>query len=175
MKNLITICLMAVCVAGAGMAVAQDSPAPSPASTLQQKVGLTDVTIEYSRPSMKGRSIMGGLVPYDSPWRTGANAATKITFSDNVTIEGKDVMAGSYALLTKPGKESWEVHLHKYDQGSPNSYNGKDPAVKVSVAPEAIDWTVESFLINVDELRDKGATIQLLWENTMVPIALGVK
>ena len=173
MKKLLTLALLL------GMwsmtASAQDKPAPSPSAKLEQKVGLTDVTIEYSRPSMKGRKIMGSLVPYEGTWRTGANAATKITFSDDVTIEGKPLAAGSYALMTAPGAESWGVHFLKYGEGSPRSYADKEPDLKVTVQPMAIDCTVESFLINIDELRDNSATIQLLWETTAVPIALGVK
>ncbi len=156
-------------------ALAQDKPAPSPFSKVEQKVGLTDVTIEYSRPSMKDRKIMGGLVPYGKPWRTGANNATKITFSDDVTVEGKELAAGSYALMTIPGENSWDVMFYTYGDRSAGAYADKEPAVKVSVEPVAIDCTVETFLININELRDKSASIQLVWEQTGVPIALGVK
>jgi hypothetical protein len=153
---------------------AQTKPA-SPGAKLEQKVGLTDVTIEYSRPSMKDRTIMGSLVPYGETWRTGANSATKVTFSDAVTIEGKSLMAGSYALFTVPGKDSWGVMFHKYDQPGAGSYGDKEPALKVMVTPVMLECKVESFLINVDELRDSGATIQLIWDQTLVPIKLGVK
>ena len=85
------------------------TPQPSPFQKIEQKVGLTDVTLEYSRPSMKGRAIYGGLVPYDKLWRTGANANTKITFSDDVMIGETELKAGSYAIFTKPGMSSWEV------------------------------------------------------------------
>ncbi|MDH3650221.1 MAG: DUF2911 domain-containing protein [Saprospiraceae bacterium] len=175
MKNLITICMLSTMVVWASAAIAQERRAPSPASTLSQKVGLTDVTIEYSRPSMKGRTIMGELVPYDAGWRTGANSATKITFSDAVTVDGKELAAGSYALMTKPGMESWEVHFHTYGESGAGSYAGKDPAVKVMVEPVALECTVETFLINIDELRDNSATLQLIWEQTLVPVSLGVK
>ena len=155
---------------------AQDKPAPSPFSKVEQKVGLTDVTIEYSRPSLKGRKAIGhDLVPYDGPWRTGANSATKITFSDDVTIEGQELMAGSYALTTKAGKDSWEIHFHEYGESRPYGYLEKDGKVKVVVTPVMIDHTVETFLINIDELRDNSATLKLVWEKTMVPIKMGVK
>ncbi|MBT8236820.1 MAG: DUF2911 domain-containing protein, partial [Bacteroidia bacterium] len=88
------------------------TPAPSPFSKIEQKVGLTDVTVEYSRPSMKGRTIFGDLVPYDKLWRTGANARTKITFSDDIKFGSTDVKAGSYGLLTIPGMSSWDVILY---------------------------------------------------------------
>ncbi len=156
-------------------AVAQERKAPSPFSKVEQRVGLTDVTIEYSRPSMKDRKIMGELVPFGKAWRTGANSATKMTFSDDVTIEGKELAAGSYAVITEPGEASWGIQFHKHGEGGWNSYTSKEPALKVSVEPVGIDCTVESFLINIDELRDKSASIQLIWENTVVPISLGVK
>src|SRR5512139_1554795 len=86
-----------------------EAPQPSPKATLTQRVGLTDVTISYSRPSVKGRVIWGELVPFDKPWRTGANAATTITFSDDVTVEGQKLAAGTYSIVTIPGKAEWTV------------------------------------------------------------------
>ncbi len=85
------------------------TPKPSPFQKIEQKVGLTDVTLEYSRPSMKGRAIMGSLVPFDTIWRTGANANSKITFSEDVEVGGKTLKAGSYTIYTKPGSSNWEV------------------------------------------------------------------
>ena len=85
------------------------TPQPSPFSKIEQKVGVTDVTLEFSRPGMKGRVIFGDLVPYGKVWRTGANSNTKITFSDDVTIDGKSLKKGTYALYTIPNKESWEI------------------------------------------------------------------
>src|SRR4051812_49394678 len=84
------------------------TPQPSPKATVQQVVGLTDVTIEYSRPSMKGRTIFGDLVPFGKLWRTGANANTTISFSEDVTIDGKTLKKGKYALYTTPKAENWE-------------------------------------------------------------------
>ncbi|MCB0685717.1 MAG: DUF2911 domain-containing protein [Saprospiraceae bacterium] len=175
MKKLAFLGLLFAFAMSTSQLIAQERRAPSPGATLEQKVGLTDVTIEYSRPSMKDRKIVGDLVPYDKIWRTGANSATKITFSDDVTIEGKPLMAGSYAILTMPGMSSWGVMFYKYGEAGFNTYVEKDPDLKVMVTPEKLDCTVESFLITVDELRDNSATIQFIWENTLVPVALGVK
>ena len=86
-----------------------ETPAPSPSQKIEQKVGLTDVTVNYSRPSMKGRKIFGGLETYGKVWRTGANENTKITFSTDFTIDGKEMKKGSYALFTIPGKETWDI------------------------------------------------------------------
>ena len=90
------------------------TPAPSPFSKIEQKVGLTDVTIEYSRPGVKGRVIFGDLVPFGKVWRTGANANTKITFSNDVTVDGQTLKAGTYAIYTKPQAENWEVMFLKW-------------------------------------------------------------
>jgi len=86
-----------------------DFPAASPACALKQRVGLTDIEIVYSRPGVKGRTIFGGIVPYGQVWRTGANEATKITFSTPVKLEGKDIPAGTYGLFTIPGEDEWTV------------------------------------------------------------------
>ena len=97
-------------------------PAPSPTATFTQKVGLTEVSINYSRPSMKGRKIYGDLVPFGKLWRTGANMATKITFADDVKIGGNDLKAGTYALFTIPGENEWTVIFNKnYNQGGTTS------------------------------------------------------
>ena len=89
-----------------------ETPQPSPIAKVEQKVGLTDISIEYSRPNMRGRTIFGDLVPYNTMWRTGANANTKITFSDGVTIGGKELKAGSYAVFTKPNTDNWDVYFY---------------------------------------------------------------
>src|ERR1017187_7824055 len=88
-------------------------PAASPACTLKQRVGLTDITVVYSRPGVKGRTIFGGIVPYGQVWRTGANQATKITFSTAVKLEGNNIPAGTYALFTIPGEEAWTIIINK--------------------------------------------------------------
>ena len=106
--------LFAATLLAAAPALAQlDLPRPSPKATVSQTVGLTDITITYCRPGVKGRVIWGGLVPYDQVWRTGANEATTITFSDEVTIEGTKLPAGTYGLFTIPGKDEWTVIFNK--------------------------------------------------------------
>ena len=114
-KTLIGFALSAALVLGAGAAKAQGikMPAASPSQKVEQAVGLGTVSLDYSRPSMRGREIFGDLVPYDKVWRTGANASTKIKFSDEVTIQGNKIPAGEYALYTIPGKEEWTIIIHK--------------------------------------------------------------
>jgi hypothetical protein len=92
---------------------AQEMPAPSPAAMVMQRVGLTDITIEYSRPGVKSRMIFGDLVPYNKLWRTGANKATLIKLSTDAKINGQEIKAGSYSIFTIPGEEEWVVIFNK--------------------------------------------------------------
>ena len=148
-----------------------ETPAPSPGSTVTQKVGMTEIKIEYSRPSMKGRKIVGGdVVPFGELWRTGANSATKITTTDSITIMGKGLAKGSYVLLTKPGKDSWEIIFNKNPAVSVFDYKPADDVVKVMVKPMANSMTVESFTMGVANITNNSADIEIAWENTVVRI-----
>jgi hypothetical protein len=150
-------------------------PAPSPTATLSQKVGLTDVTITYSRPSMKKRTVFGDLVPYGKLWRTGANMATKITFGDDVKIGGKELAAGSYALFTIPGKDEWTIIFNKNtNQGGTGNYKESEDALRTTVKPLKIEDKIETFLINLEDVKPNSALIELGWENTIVHIPLEV-
>ena len=148
------------------------TPQPSPLSTLEQKVGLTDVTVEYSRPSIKGRTIFGDLVPFGEIWRTGANANTKVTFSSDVTVEGQALKAGSYALYTIPNKDSWEVifYTDSNNSGTPRAWDDSKVAAKAAIKPEAMPMSIETFTITVDDITINSAIIGLLWEETYVGI-----
>lgn len=154
-----------------------NTPAPSPSSKIEQAVGLGEITVEYSRPSMKGRSIFGDLVPYDKIWRTGANAATKISFSEDVTIGGKDVKAGSYALYTKPGKSSWTVMLYS-DLGlggNVGNYDESKEVARFTASSQNLPFEVESFTMMFGDLSDTGATLGLMWESAFVSIPIKVE
>ncbi len=150
-----------------------ETPAPSPASTVTQKVGMTEIKIEYSRPAMKGRKIFGGdVVPFGDLWRTGANSATKITTTDSITIMGKGLAKGSYVLMTKPGKDSWEVIFNKNPAVSVFNYKPEDDVVKVMVKPINNPLTVESFTMGVSNITSTSADIEISWENTVVRIPM---
>lgn len=112
-----------------------ETPQPSPSATLEQKVGLTDITIEYSRPGVKGRKVFGGLVPYGDLWRTGANKNTIVTFSTDATVDGQTLKAGSYALFTKPGETSWDVYFYTDTEnwGTPQNWDESKVAAKTTV------------------------------------------
>lgn len=145
-------------------------PAASPTQTLKQNFALSEITIEYSRPSVKGRVIFGDLVPYGKMWRTGANNATKITFGSDVQVEGKPVAAGTYALYTIPAIDSWDVMLYKNLElgGDVNDYKTEDELLRFKVKPTSMSTKVETFTINVAEITSTSANIELMWDKTRV-------
>ena len=153
-----------------------NTPAPSPASKLEQKVGLTDVTIEYSRPAMRGRTIFGDLVPYGKVWRTGANARTKVTFSDDVTVGGKTLKAGSYAIFTIPQETKWEVifYTEHAGGGAPQEIDESKVAARVMADVYPMDMDVQSFTITVDDITNSSAVMGMLWEKAYVPVPFEV-
>ncbi len=152
------------------------TPQPSPSTKVIQTVGMTEVTLEYSRPGMKDRVIFGDLVPYDTMWRTGANKNTMITFADDVKIEGKDVLAGTYAIFIKPGKSSWDVYFYKDTEnwGTPEKWSEDKVAAKVTIASMKTRDKVESFTIAFDHLRNNFAHLTFAWENTKAAVKLEV-
>ncbi|MEM6378366.1 MAG: DUF2911 domain-containing protein [Bacteroidota bacterium] len=145
------------------------TPAPSPAAKLEQTVGLTDIHIEYSRPAMKGRKIFAndGLVPYGDVWRTGANQATKLTFTTDVKVGGVDLEAGTYAMLTKPTASDWTVMLFTHESTNWGSYTDKTPAAEFKAKSMKSAMTIESFQFMVDGINNDGANIMMGWENTV--------
>ncbi|WP_338377147.1 DUF2911 domain-containing protein [uncultured Flavobacterium sp.] len=152
------------------------TPQASPSSKVEQVVGLTTVEVNYSRPSAKGRTVYGELVPYGSVWRTGANANTTVTFSENVKIEGKELAKGTYALFTTPKADSWDVIFYKNTDnwGTPEKWNDADVAAKVSVKPESTNRHVETFTISVDNITNDNAVLSIQWEKTIVPVKIEV-
>jgi hypothetical protein len=153
-----------------------DFPAASPACTIKQRVGLTDIEVVYSRPGIKGRTVFGGIVPYGQVWRTGANQATKITFSTPVKLNGTDIPAGTYALFTIPGENEWTIILNKNAaQFGAFQYDEKADLVRFKVVPVTLGETIETFTIEFNHIRDDSAIINLVWEKTVVPIKLEIE
>ncbi len=148
-------------------------PSASPRAKVVQEVGLGSVTVDYSRPSIKDRVVFGDLVPFDTVWRTGANAPTTITFSEDLKLQGQAVPAGTYVLLSIPGEKEWTVILNKEsDLASINNYNEDQDLLRLKVKPKALEEPVETFTIEVDHLRDDSAHLVLKWEKTAVPLEL---
>ena len=152
-------------------------PAASPAATLKQRVGLTDIEINYSRPSMRGREIFGRLEPYGAVWRTGANNATKISFTTPVKFNGTEVAAGTSALFTIPERAGdWTVILNKVPgQWGSYAYDAANDVARVKSTPVPLAQPVETFAITFTDLAaGNSATLNLMWENVRVPVKLEV-
>ncbi len=153
------------------------TPQPSPTSKVEQKVGLTDVTLEYSRPSMRGRAIYGDLVPFNKKWRTGANANTKISFSTDVIIDGKDLKKGTYAMYTIPYKDSWKIIFYSdaKNWGLPQEWDDSKIALKTSVKTTPLGFKMETFTMALNDLADgDSAMLYIMWESTEVGIKINV-
>lgn len=152
------------------------TPQASPKSLLNQLVGLTDVEIEYSRPSAKGRIVFGELVPFGRLWRTGANANTTISFSEDVVIDGKTLKKGKYALFTLPRIDTWEIVFYtKTDNwGNPDTFSEENVALRAIVKPELTARNVETFTIDINNLDNNFGVLNLMWERTLVALKFEV-
>jgi hypothetical protein len=177
--NLMTIASVAILALGTCTVNAQGLkvPAPSPSQTIKQSFGLGDISVEYSRPAVKGRVVFGDLVPYGKVWRTGANAATKLTFSDDISFGDVPVKAGTYALYTIPGKSTWTVMLYSDLTlgGNTAEYKQEKEVARISVPAKYTEAKTESFTINIAKVKPTTATLELLWENTRVPIKIATE
>jgi hypothetical protein len=148
-------------------------PQASPSSKIIQKVGLTDVTVDFSRPSTKGRKIFGELVPFGQVWRTGANGATVLTFSTEVSISGTKVPAGSYALYSIPGKSTWTMILSKNTKlWGAIGYEAKDDVLRFNATPAKTSRMYDSFEIGFSNLTDASADLSIKWEQTRVEFTI---
>jgi hypothetical protein len=152
-----------------------DVPAASPACTLKQRVGFTDIEINYSRPGLKGRVVVGNIDPYGKVWRTGANSATRISFSTPVKLQGSKLDAGTYELFTIPGPDEWTVILQKAGkQWGAYQYKEENDALRVKAKPVGLANPVETFTIDVNDIRDDSATLDLIWADWRVPVKIDV-
>jgi hypothetical protein len=153
------------------------TPAASPQATLTQRVGLTDITLNYSRPSLKGRKMFGETLPFNAAWRTGANSATTLTFKEEVTVSGQKVPAGEYALYTIPGASEWVVVLNKNTKlgGSTHQYKVGDDVARFKVKPTKTAATTETLTINFADLTASTANLEILWENTSVKFKIATE
>lgn len=144
-------------------------PQASPAAKIAQQVGLSNVSVDYSRPSTKGRKIFGELVPFGQVWRTGANGATILNFSTDVIIDGKNVPAGKYALYAIPNKSEWTMILSKNTElwGS-IGYDQEDDLLRFNVTPNKLSRNYETMEITFADMTDTGADLSIKWETTRV-------
>jgi hypothetical protein len=153
-------------------------PASSPKSTVFQTVGLTEISVEFSRPSVKNRNIFGSLVPYDKIWRTGADESTKISFSDDVLINSATIKAGTYSLYTIPNKNYWDIIFYAETDvwGVPRNWDENKVVLKTRVdsynLPDSIK--AETLQISFDYLSNDAAVMAILWDNIYVPFRITV-
>ena len=170
------IIALAIMIANFTIEAQVKTPQSSPKAIIQQSVGLTDVEIEYSRPSARGRAVFGNLIPFGKVWRTGANENTTISFSDDVLIDGKTLKKGKYSLYTVPKIESWEMIFYKTTDnwGNPEEWKEENVALRATVKPETLNKSVETFTIGISGLDNNFAYLEISWENSFAALKFEV-
>ena len=171
MKKILFIIAVALC--NFTFAQTLTTPQPSTTQTIKQNFALAAIELSYSRPNIKGRSVIGNLVPFGKVWRTGANGATTLTFGDDVTIGDKKIPAGKYGLLSIPDKENWTLIITKQtDVTSAAAYKETEDVVRVNVKPMITANKVETFTIQFANVKSNTCELQLMWENTAVTLPI---
>src|SRR5690606_15573877 len=149
------------------------TPAPSPSQTVKQDFALSNIELSYSRPSLRGRKLYVDLAPAGKVWRTGANAATVLTFGEDVTIGGVKVPAGKYGLLSIPDKKKWTLIISKQtDVTSPAAYKQDLDVVRVEVAVKKTNIASETFTIQFENVKASSCELQLVWDKSMVSLPI---
>ena len=170
-----TLLISFLCIALFATAGAQQlrTPQPSPTTTIKQNFGLGSIELNYSRPGIKGRKVFGDLVPFGKVWRTGANNATVLTFSDEVIIGGTKIPAGKYGLLTIPNKDKWTVIVTKAtDVTSPADYKEENDVVRVDVKPTSLSKAVETFTMQFTDVKNTSLALNISWDKTAVSLPI---
>lgn len=199
LRNLLPFVAFAVVCAAAAAPAQLRLPRPSPKATVVQTIGVTDVSITYSRPGVKGRKIWGDppaaaaagtatlddgrsrpadavIVPYGHVWRTGANEATLFKVTDDVLVNGQPLPAGSYSLHTIPGRDEWTIIFNKDDgQWGSFSYDEKKDALRIKAKPQMVADSQEWLAFQIDPINDSSARVNLRWEKLSVPFTVEVK
>ena len=176
MKNAIcTLAIATVLFSAGAMAQSLPIPAPSPTCTISQGFAGSTIDISYSRPGVKGRKIFGDIVPFGKVWRTGANAPTTITFGDDVTIAGTKVAKGKYGLLTIPEANEWTIIITKEPTNNAASYKEANDVVRVKSKTVALPQSIESFTIDVNNIKNTEADVYLMWDKTEVSFKISTE
>jgi hypothetical protein len=172
MRKLINVFAFTLMMAYAGHAQLK-TPAPSPTQFIKQDFGLGTIELSYSRPAMKGRKIMGDLVPYGKVWRTGANQATTLTFTDEVIIGGTKIPAGKYGLVSIPDAASWTLIITKQlDVTSPANYKAENDVVRVKAKSRLVPTTAQSFTMQFVNISNTKCELQIQWDKTLVGLPI---
>ena len=175
--NMFLCFALAACFFSLNVSAQITHPKASPFATMEQEVGLSKITVKYSRPAARGREIFGNLVPYGRIWRVGANESTKITVSAEMEVEGNTLPAGTYALYAFPEADTWQIAFHTntahWGDGRKN-YNPEEDLFRITVVPEELPYHQENFLIAFDSITHNSAQMQLIWASTQVSIPFKV-
>ncbi|MEJ7692424.1 DUF2911 domain-containing protein [Daejeonella sp.] len=174
MKKISSLIVLTVCCLLFNPSFAQlKMPQLSSAQTMTQEFGLGTITVKYSRPNVKGRNVFSDLAPFGEVWRTGANTITTIAFSEDITLEGKAVSAGEYALLTVPGKDSWTIILNKgTKQWGAYAYKEADDVLRFTVKPSKLSEKAETMTMTFSDVMPTSAKLNLMWADTKVSIGM---
>jgi len=172
--TLLLVLFLGAAVASRAQSIVDDLPRPSQHAEVVQRIGVTDITINYSRPLVNGRKVFGGLEAYGKVWRAGANENTTITFTDPVTIEGKPLDRGTYGLHMIPGENEWTVVFSKANASWGSfTYNQAEDALRVTVKPQVSD-PHEALTYEFDDLKPDSAVVTLRWDKIAVPFKVSV-
>jgi hypothetical protein len=148
------------------------TPQPSPTQSIRQDFGIQTVELIYSRPGIKKRKIFGDLVPFGKVWRTGANSATRIKFSDDVMIGGKPVKAGEYAIFTIPNEKEWEIIINRGSANWGTEYKQEDDIIRVKASPVKMEAPMESFTMQFANVKPASMELQIMWDKTLVSVPI---
>lgn len=172
--SLVVLAVLCVCELGMAQERGNEEPRVSPNASVSQTIGTTEVTITYGRPGVNDRNIFGDLVPFNEVWRTGANEATTITFSDDVMIEGEELSAGTYGLFTIPGEETWTVVFNNVPtQWGAFDYTSEEDALRVEVEPEEAS-PMEQMIFYFEDVTEESGTVVLHWDDVRIPFTVKV-
>jgi tetratricopeptide (TPR) repeat protein len=178
MKNRIlqlsTAFALAAFVSLSSQAQTLKTPAPSSTQTIKQNFGLGDITLEYSRPNVKNRVVFGDLVPFGAIWRTGANASTKLTFTEDVKIAGNAVAAGTYALYSMPNKDEWDFMIYKDLTlgGNVGNYKPENELFRFKAKPSMMANKVETFTMHFADVTSTSTNLELQWDKLSIAIPI---
>lgn len=150
------------------------TPAPSPTQTIKQDFGISSIELVYSRPGMKGRKIFGDLVPWGQVWRTGANSATRIKFADDVTIGGKSLKAGEYAIYTIPNQSDWDIIINKGSANWGTEYKEADDVLRFKAKSMKMDESMETFTMQFANVKPASTELHIMWDKTAVAIPISM-
>ncbi len=171
--NKLSFLFVAMCFGAVCVAQPLTIPQPSPTQVTKQNFGLSSIELSYSRPGVKGRKIYGDIVPFGKVWRTGANNATTLTFADEVVIGDKKIPAGKYGLLTIPNKDEWTVIVTKQiDVTAPEAYKQESDIVRVTAKPVKLKDKVETFTIELANVKNDAIDVQMMWDDLMVTLPI---